>query len=177
MKYLLYALTIIVLAGLNIGLFPFIRIMGAAPSLLLVFLTISALEKDSLDFIFIAFCGGLIADAYSGAYFGAYTLAFLLLSLLLYLTVQRLFAVNMNWKYLVVTMAIVTIFVNCAVWLYSVLVYKAGLAPLAIEWHLVRKLILPESAYNILMLYPIYILSVFLRNTIADLAMKKHYLR
>src|SRR3989344_6272424 len=95
MKYLIYLISIIVLLGLNLGLFNNFQINGQIPNLLFLFCLCFSLEKSAkggsasggidYDFFFVSFISGLFLDFYSTSFFGGFTLAFLCLSFLLHL--------------------------------------------------------------------------------------------
>src|SRR5271155_5350447 len=119
MKYVIYLISIIVLLGLNVGLFSNLQIQGQIPNLLLLLTVYFALDKKGYDFFFTAFVCGIFLDFFSPGFFGAFTVAFLILALAINALVNSLMLLEINWKSLTLLLLGALVVVNFSVWLYG----------------------------------------------------------
>ena len=174
MKYFIYCITVIVLAGLNFGLFGYLKVFGVAPDLLLLFVVGASLQRDADDSFYIAFLGGLFMDFYNGLLAGSFTIAFLLVSLLSYLFIHKLVVFELSWRYLFAATILSTVFTALFVWFVTAAVFHAGWMQNSIDIRLLRSHLLIEIVYNSLLAYPIYILASWLKNFILSLQGKAH---
>jgi rod shape-determining protein MreD len=172
MKYVIYLIAIIILLGLNIGLFNNLQIYGQAPNLLLLLVINLAVDKDDLTFFFIAFAAGLFLDAFSANFFGGWTLSFLVLALMLNFLSSRLLVLELNWKSLSLLVCGSWVLVNFCLWLYGFICYKAGLTPGYTGLKIFYLNFLPGLAYNWLLIYPIYLLTNFLKSTVRNFTIR-----
>ncbi len=124
MKYLIYFIAIIILLGLNLGIFNFFPIFGHVPNLLFLLSLFFALEKKDYDFFFTAFICGLFLDFYSAGFFGAFTLAFLTVSVAIHSFVNNVFVFEINWKTLSAALFTGMLFLTLIIWLYGLVVFK-----------------------------------------------------
>src|SRR3989344_3299474 len=100
MKYFIYLLSVIILLGLNLGIFGQFPIFGQIPNLLFLLVIFFALEKRSYDFFFVGFVCGLFLDFFSANYFGSFTLSFLAVGLAMHVFAGSFIGVELNWKVL-----------------------------------------------------------------------------
>lgn len=168
MKYLIYIIAVILVLGVNIGLFGHLPIYGQVPNLLLLLTIYFSLDKNSYDFFFIAFVSGLFLDSFSAGFFGGFTVSFLVLALLLHLLSGQLLVLELNWKTLALVVLGAFTLVNFCLWLYSWAAFKAGLAPNDFSIKVLVSNFLPGLFYNLLLLYPMYLISDRLRTLITD---------
>lgn len=168
MKYFAYFIVILALLALNLGLFPYIRLWGAEPNLLLLTVVIFALEKGEYDFFFVALCAGIFLDIYSGFFFGGFTLTFLLLGYLLHLLVSKVLMMELGAKALVIIISVCTLLSLLMVWLYNWAAFKFGYIPDVLDFHTLEFRILPEIFYNLLIGYPLYLFIIWFKEKIAD---------
>lgn len=174
MKYFLYLLTIIILTGIQIGLFHYLALFGTVPNLLLLFVIGSSLQREAEDSFFLALVGGLFLDFSSGLLIGSFALGFLLLALLLYFIIHHLVVFELSWKYLLTVTAVATVFVDACVWLFNNFAYLHNWSTVLVSGQLLRARIVPEILYNLLLAYPLYVLAIWLHNSILRLQGKKH---
>jgi cell shape-determining protein MreD len=158
MKYIIYIATIIVLLGINVGVFSNLQFFSGVPNLLLLFVIIFSLENESRDFLIVAALSGMILDFYSGAFIGSFTIGFLLLALAVQAVSNSFLALEINWKYLAGLTVGGWVLVYLFVWVYGYYTYKLGWNPAFIEFVTVRNKIIPEVVYNLLLLYPMFLL-------------------
>lgn len=163
MKYLIYFVVIILLVGINAGMFSYLKIAGAAPNLVFLLVIFFALDKENYDFIFLAFCGGLFLDFFSGGPFGGFTLILLLTGFLLRLLANRLLISETNWKYLAAVLAGVVFISGVILKLYGVAVFKLGWPGQYPDFQIFSSRFFPEYLYNLLLMYPVYRLAKFLK--------------
>ena len=128
MKYFIYLLAIIILLGVNLGLFNNLQFGGQIPNFLLLLTVYFSLEKKDFDFFFIAFVCGVFLDFYSANFFGGYTLAFLATALALHIFVNYILVLEVNWKSLTGLIFCSLVLVNFLLWLYGLLAFKLNLA-------------------------------------------------
>ncbi len=165
MKYLIYLLAIIILLGINLGLFNYLQIQNQMPNLLLLLTLCFALEKKDYDFFFIAFVSGLFLDFYSTGFFGQFTLAFLLAAFFLHIFANIL-ALEQNFKTLSAALAVCVIFFNFFVWLYSFAAFKLNWTGEYLDFKMLLKGLAASLVYSWLLLYPVYLLSQFLKRSL-----------
>jgi rod shape-determining protein MreD len=166
MKYLVYFFTIIILLGLNLGLFNSWQIGGQFPNFLLLLTIFFALEKKDFDFYFIAFFSGLFLDFYYTGFFGAYTFSLITIALGLHLLANRFLVLELNWKSLTLLLLGSLIVFNFLLFVYGFITYKIGLSG---EYENIKAFSgsFPQSFfYNWLLLYPMYLFSQGLKNFI-----------
>lgn len=173
MKYFIYTLAIIILIGLNLGLFNNLQINNQIPNLLLLLTLYFSLEKDSYDFFFIAFVSGLFLDFYSAGFFGGFTLAFLSLALLLHLLASNFVLLELNWKSLSLLLAASLVILNSLLWLYGLWVYKLNWAFGYTGLKTFASAFLPGLIYNWLLLYPMYLCYGLIKNLIENLTIRR----
>lgn len=173
MKYFIYLLTIIILLGLNLGLFQNFRIAGQMPNLLLLLLLFFVLEKKDFDFFFVALVSGLFLDFYSAGFFGAFTMAFLAVGLCLHLFATSVIVVNVNWKTLSLVLFICLTLFNLIVWAFGLLAFRLSWTGQYAGINIFASEFLAAFIYNWLMLYPIYSFFTFLRNFVDNLIIRR----
>jgi rod shape-determining protein MreD len=177
MKYVIYLSVLIVLCGLNVGLGPFIQIRGQAPNLIFLLVLVFALDKNSFDFLFLAFFGGLFLDFYSGAFLGSFTFSLLLSGFLVNLAVRQLLVPEVNLKYLSLIFLPVQAILFFGFYAYNWMVFKAGLGPYFLNWKELWPGFFAVLLYNLLLLYPIYILSGYIKQGLNKYFVREYKIR
>ncbi len=174
MKYLIYFIALIVLAGLQVGLFSYLKFFGAVPNLFLLFLVGCCLQREADDAFFVALLAGLFADLMNGLFIGSYTLSFLILALLLYLVIHQLVVFELSFKYLLTVTLIAVLFTGVLSWLVSLLSIHIGWAPVAVDFHVWWSRLPQELAYNLALSYPLYFLATWIHNSILKIQGQKY---
>lgn len=172
MKYLIYLIAIIMLIGINLGVFGNLQIKSQIPNLLLLFTLCASLEKKDFDFFFIAFFCGLFLDFYSASFFGSFTFGFLLVALALNFLANRLVMLELNWKSLTLMLLASMLVLNLFLWGYGLLAYKFNLARDFLSFKTFAGAFLVIFLYNLLLLYPVYLFYTFLKRIIDSLSRK-----
>src|ERR1700690_3255463 len=170
MKYLVYLIAIIVLLGVNLGVFNYFPIKEQIPNLLLLLVLLFALEKKDFDFFFLAFVSGLFLDFYSAGFFGGFTLAFLAVSLAAHLVVDNIFVFEINWKTLSLSLLVGLAIFNLVIWAYGLLAYKLSWESEYINIGVYISHFPVNFLYNWLLLYPVYLFFTFLRSFVDNLS-------
>jgi len=173
-KYLIYAIAIILLAGIHIGLFGYLKFFGVTPNILLLFVVGFCLQREADDSFFIALVAGLFLDFLNGLFIGSFTLAFLLLALLLYFLIHRLVVFELSWRYLLAVAAASTVLADIFAWAASTAALHFGWAQVSIDAQVLKRHLPLEILYNLLLAYPLYALATWLQNFILQLQGKKH---
>ena len=172
MKYFIYLISIIILLGLNLGLFSLFPIRGQLPNLLFLMALCASLWKKDFDFFFISLISGLFLDFFSTGFFGAYTLALLTMSLCLHLFANNVLITEFNWKTLSVAAAFSWLFFSIMVWLYSLAAFKLNLNVENIGFKFFIGGFFPSLFYNLLLLHPIRAVSNFLKLYVDNLIIR-----
>lgn len=173
MKYLIYLIAVIVLLGVNLGLFSNLRIQSQIPNLLFLLTLFFALEKKDYDFFYIAFFSGLFLDFYSGSFFGGFTLAFLVVFLCVNLFVTNVLVVDLNSRTLSLALLAALVFVNLIIWAYQLAAFKLNLSPQYIGIQIFTSRFLVSFLYNLAFLYPVYLFFTYLRNLVDKLSIHR----
>jgi rod shape-determining protein MreD len=166
MKYLSYALVMLILFSLNMGMFPYLEIFSGTPNLLMLFVIALSVESKDYDFIVLAFLSGLFLDFYTDVAIGSFSVGFMLLGILIQYIAKEYLVLELNWKYLLGLMVAGYVFVYAFVWVYGLCMYRFGLANAAVELPMLQKRILPELFYNAVLLYPLYWVTDLMREFI-----------
>jgi rod shape-determining protein MreD len=173
MKYLIYLIAIIILLGLNLGIFNGLRLYGQMPNLLFLLALFFALEKQDYDFFFVALICGLFLDFYSAGFFGGFTLAFLAVGLCANLFINNILVLEMNWKSLSLTLLISLILFNLTLWLYQFLAFKLNWDSRYTGIGIFASHFFAGFIYNLLLLYPMYLCFTFLRGFVQNLNIRR----
>lgn len=97
---LIYALLIIVLAGLQEAFFNHLRILGAKPNLSLVAVCIIAVRMTRMEAMLLGFISGLYIDIVYSRYVGLYALLYMLICVLLAVATREDFKRTAWWPVL-----------------------------------------------------------------------------
>jgi len=174
MKYLFYFFVLVILAGLQTGLFSYFRFFGATPNLILLFILGVCLQREGGDWIFVALMGGLLTDYSTGMLPGTFTISFLSAAVLLYLTIHNLVVFELNWKYLVGVVILFTLIANLLSWIISNFALMHSWTQAAIDLRVSAAQFLPATIYNIALAYPVYMLASWLWQLILKYQGKRH---
>ncbi len=156
MKYAIYFFIIIILAGVNFGVFPTLSFYGVLPNLLLILLVTVSLSKAKPELsFFVAFIGGLILDFSSGIFFGSFTITFLCLALILELITKNFLVIDIDWKYQIIIFILVLILANLLLYGFSLLAFYLHWVKEKADFTPLKGTLLPFLAYNLLLFYPI----------------------
>ncbi|SRR6266404_3075175 len=173
MKYLIYLLAIIILLGLNIGLFNNLQIRGQMPNLLFLLALYFSLDKKDFDFFFISLVSGLFLDFYSAGFFGAFAMAFLLVSLCVHIFVSNVLVFELNWKSLSLALAVALAMLDFLVWFFGLLAFKFSWTSQYSGFRIFLSAFPAGLLYNWLLLYPMYWFSNFLRRLVDNLSLHR----
>jgi rod shape-determining protein MreD len=163
MKYIIYFFTIIFLLGINIGVFSYLKIFGAVPNLLLIFLVVLFLQSGHEDYFVLALLSGLLLDFYAGTFPGSFAFAFLFLGVLLSICIRYLLMLESDWKSLLSVLTVAVFFVAVFVRLYSLAVVWLHWSPQVLDFQGFWLKTVAELAYSLLLLYPMSYLVKFLK--------------
>ncbi|PIR96628.1 MAG: hypothetical protein COT92_00025 [Candidatus Doudnabacteria bacterium CG10_big_fil_rev_8_21_14_0_10_42_18] len=164
MKYIIYLLAIIFLAGVNVGVFSYFKILGVGPNLFLLFVFFAATEKYSDDYLFLAFISGVFLDFFTGAFFGTFTLPILFSSFLLRIIMSNwVLLFEVNWKNLIILMTAFFTSVYIFAWLVSLATFKFGWNFQQIGFGVFTWKFVVVIIYNLLLLYPVYLFVLLLK--------------
>jgi rod shape-determining protein MreD len=173
-KYIIYFISILLAFGLTAGLFSQVSVLGAVPNIVLLLVVVSALEKGSLDFVFLAILGGLVLDFYSGLFVGSYSFSLLLVGYMLQFVVNNVLVEEVTWYNLLFMVLLSVLVTHGFVYGYNYLLFNLHIANFYLDPREFLKLLLPLLAYHLLLAYPAYALGTGIRNIIASLKIKRH---
>jgi len=172
-KYIIYFGVLVVLSGITLGFFNHYRIVGVAPNLLLLFTVFAALEQKNLDFMFIAFIGGLFADSYTGVSMGSFLVGFLTIGFIGHIVHTRVVFLNSLWKYLPIAVVVAVLGVYAWVWVFNNILFYFHVWSVTVSTKAFRHMLPALLVYNIILMYPVYFVYTFVRNTVAKFELKK----
>ncbi len=173
MKHFIYFLAIILLIGMNFGVFANLPMWRQIPNLLLLLTLCFSLEKNTYDFFFIAFLSGIFLDFFSTDFFGGFTLGFLALALLLHLLANRFVVFELGWKSLSLLLAGSLLVLNGVFWAYNFFAYKLGLTAYFPDLRVITRALPASFFYNWLLLYPIYLYFNYLKRIVDNLTVRR----
>src|SRR5581483_2002403 len=173
MKYFIYLIAIILVAGLNAGVFNNLQIRGQAPNFLLLLAVCFTLEKKDFDFFFVCFFCGLLLDFYSSGFFGGFTLAFLGIGLILHIFSGNFLVTELNWKTLSLVIALALAFLDFVLCLYGLAAFKFNWTYQVIGFKVFAGSFIPALLYNLLLLYPAYLATVFVIRIVDNMDVRK----
>lgn len=173
MKYVIYLIVLFVLFSLNLGLFDNLEIKNQIPNLLFLFSILFALDADSHDFYFISLVSGLLLDFFSTGFFGAYTLAMILVSFFAYLFTNKITVMEFKLKNLIIFLAVSLALFQLVVWFFNFIVFKFNFAPIYTDFSIYLSSFLVIYLYNLLFLYPVFLLYSFVKNFVTNLNIKQ----
>ncbi|MEK7161325.1 MAG: hypothetical protein AAB729_01390 [Patescibacteria group bacterium] len=176
MKYLIYTIAIILLFGINLGLFGNLPFFGKTPSLLFLLTIYFALEKKDLDFFFIAFVSGVFLDFFSAHFFGAYTMSLLVLAAGLHLFTQNFILQELNWKFLIGVLLGSLALLQTFLWLYALSVSSMHLAQETESLGIYFNGFAGSFFYNLFLMYPVYFFYGYLRKLVDYITVRRRSL-
>ena len=172
MKYLFYLLSLIIIFGLNVGIFEALHLYLLVPSFIFILVLSFALDRESYDFFFWALAAGLWLDFYSADYVGTYAVAFLLTAYLVHLVVVEVVVVEIGWKYLTFITAGSLALMYLIIWAFSAAAYRAGLAQAFMVFHPTWRGFVAELAVDLILLYPLFLFSEWLKLKIEQISVR-----
>lgn len=158
-------------------MFSYFKIKGVVPDMLLLLVVSLSVDKDDLDFFFVAACAGLFQDFYASAFPGTFMGAFLIAAYALHLTANSIVTYQTNWKYLGAFMVGAMAITFFWVWLYSMVTVTLGWWPQQISFGLLWRSFLPQLLYNSLLLYPVFNITRLLKSGLIKLFSRQQVIR
>lgn len=167
MRYFLYILVIIVLLGLNFGMFTYLPFFGMH-DLLLLFLLVLVTNNEE-GYYFFAVLAGVYMDFTVNAFPGTYLLAYILLVFLIRLIFDKVIFNQNPIGYLLLSVSSVTIVLPFWVYLYNQVFYwlKIGGA-IGLGFPTLKEIFI-RLICNLILLFPIYFLENNVNNIITKL--------
>lgn len=177
MKYFIYTIAIILLFGINLGLFGRLPIYGQVPNLLFLLVIYFALEKKSYDFFFIAFLSGLMLDFFSAHFFGAFIFSLLFLSAALHLLARNFIVLELDKKALIAVLFGSWAILRLCLGLYSIMVFSFHLTSEAGGIKVYFNGFIWSLFYNLFLLYPVYLFYGYLKKIVDSLTAGRRTLK
>lgn len=156
MKYFFYFIGIIFLLSINYGVFSLLPVFRQVPNLLLLAVIVFALEKENLDFFFVALLAGLFVDVSAGLFLGSYTFFFLILAFVLHLVIKYLIVDDLNWKQLAVIVVLVSYLNLAFIYFYNWLFLRWGVISAGLNKQILGWNALAYVGYNLVLFFPLY---------------------
>lgn len=156
MKYLIYAIFLTVIFGVNISLAHIFNIKPLVPNLIFLVLLNFATSRTSYEFFFVATFCGLMLDLYSRAVPGSFTVPFLLVSYATHLLVSWFAVLEINWEFLLAAAAGGLLSVYCLIWLYCNAVFRLHLDGPVQTFYFGWQSYFREMAVDMLLVLPVY---------------------
>lgn len=175
MRYIIYTIYIIIAIGINAGLFPALGIYGTIPSLILISCTIAAVTVENIHVgFFISMLGGLIWELYTGVFPGSFMISYALASLVVYTLSRKVFFIQDRVKYL--PLFIVVFQAITLVWIMALNWYMLRLhwTVFDLEYAGIISRSFVGLVYNLVLLYPLYMLFSQVERLVEFFERKKH---
>ena len=155
---LIYALLIIVLAGLQEAFFNHLRILGAKPNLSLVAICIIAVRMTRTEAMLLGFISGLYVDIVYSRYVGLYALLYMLVCVLLAIVTREDFKRTAWWPAVTGIPAFFVFTVSESFIIRLISMYAVDSPPLYESyWEHLSSRILPEVLYDFIALLVLFI--------------------
>ncbi len=156
MKYVLYLLSIVILAGLNSGGLKPLAIAGVVPNLLLLAVISVSFDRENKDYLWFALVAGVFFDFFSTVPMGSFTIPFILVALMLRFFITNVAVYELSFKYILsLTVAAVLGYHGLFMAYYFIFSSMSGIPSLLSAKELLVKLPY-QVAYNVVLLLPVY---------------------
>jgi rod shape-determining protein MreD len=172
LKYIIYIATVIALLGINVGVFANLKLSSGVPNILLLYIVTLSLTKQSHDHLWVAFLAGILLDFYSGTFIGSFALSFPFLAAIVQALANKFLVLEINWKFLAGLAVGGWLFVYGFVAGYTFLAYKLGWSTTFVDIAIIKNKVIPELIYNLILLLPVYWVSVALRQFMSQVTRK-----
>jgi len=169
-KFFLYFFCLIILFALN-SVFPQLP-RGVAPNFIFLFAIFYALKKQTPDFLWIAFFGGLILDLFSGNLFGSYTLALICICSLLAYATGTFFTADLSIEITSIFLTLGYLAFVILLFLINWLGLKSNLIGYQISPKIFETKVWLDLFLNLIFAVPVYYLTVFNDKILAKKAFK-----
>jgi hypothetical protein len=168
MRYAVYFIVIVLLAGIQLGLQSAFNSHVGFASVLMIFVLALAVIQEEPNFYMPAFIAGIFADLTCGLFIGSFTIPLLGLASLGHLVFQRVIFYKFNWKHLPFLAILAQLFVyGWIAFYYWLLPYLHILPPHFAEPH-IRNIILSDSLYLLIWIYPVYASTLLIEQLLTD---------
>lgn len=174
MKYLVYLAIIYFFLVLNFGVFSQLHLYGSVPNLMLLFVISMALINDNLDFIVVATFSGIIWDIYGSLPIGGFALGFVIAGLLAHLLFRKVFFYNFNWKHFPLAVICGVLALTLWLWLYTQILAHFHLALFGLDFRELVHFLTQTLIYNLILMYPVYGLTMAMTNWLNKLQKNRH---
>jgi rod shape-determining protein MreD len=162
-KFLIYAVTLIVLLAFNIAFPP---ILGAAPNLLFLLVIFYAFRQEKTTFLWLAFFSGLLLDLTSNFVFGSFTISFLLVSFLISYATRIFFTADVTVLFMVIVTIVSYLLLIGILYLFSSMALSFELTAQSLPVIYLRHKIWFDLVLNLVFAAPVYFLTEYLEKII-----------
>jgi rod shape-determining protein MreD len=143
----------------------------AAPDLLLLLVVFYSFREDTMSYVWIAFFGGLLMDAYSRSAFGTYMLSFLIVAMLIRASISTLFrSETSSIIYMAVVITIADLLTVAIIYAYSSIAVHWDKSAVTISPIYINLKVWLDLILNMLLAAPIYLIVESMENY-----MNKHF--
>ena len=155
---LIYALLIIVLAGLQEAFFNHLRILGAKPNLTLVAVCIIAVRMTRTEAMVLGFLAGLYVDIVYSRYVGLYALLYMVICVILAIATSQDFKRTVWWP-VVTGVPAFFVFTMAESFIIRLIAMYVVDSPYLYEnyWTHITSRILPEVLYDFIALAVLFV--------------------
>lgn len=173
-KIITYALCIIILLALNI-VFPKTT-ASAVPNFLFLLVVIYSFNQESNDFLWLAFCAGLMLDVTSNTFFGTYTVSFLLIAMIINYTTRTFLVADPSIGYMAVVILVSNLLLIGLIYIINSVGIKLNSQTLPISSLYLREKIWSDIILNLIFAWPIYWVTRWNQRVIEYYHTNKHQL-
>ncbi len=163
MKFVLYFLSIVILAGLSVGIFQPLAFFGVVPNLLFLSVLVLALDKQEQSYLIYAIMAGVWLDFYSTVPIGSFSITFLIIASGVRFFVFAIVPYELHFRH-ILAISITAVALFYLLYTGYVLAFSsfANLPQLLTYKEVLLKLPY-QVLYGIVCLYPVYVFMVGIR--------------
>lgn len=162
MKWLLYILIILVVIIIDQSLFNVFDLGAFAPDLLLLLTLAVVWSFNNFDFLIFAGLGGFWLETVMALPAGSLVVGLILVGSLAYLIINRWLYSEKPWQYFLGAVIVGTILVHVWLWAYTGLLFAFNWTEVVVNSEALLRTLLPAIFVNILLTYPILIITELL---------------
>ncbi|QQS22636.1 hypothetical protein IPM19_03315 [bacterium] len=162
MKWLLYILIILLVVIIDQSVFNVFHLGSFTPDLLLLFTLAVVWSFNNFDFLIFAALGGFWMETMMGFPVGSLIVGLILVGSLAYLVINRWLYSEKPWQYFLGAIIFGTIIVHVWMWAYTGALFAFNWSEVVVTSGTMLRTLLPAMLLNILLTYPILIITELL---------------
>ncbi len=156
MKYVVYAICIIIFTGLQAALFAEFPIWHVVPNLLLLFTVFMAAKSEGYEFVFVALIAGFFSDTIIGLPIGSFMLGYTLLALIVNALFNWLITLTFDWKYVPLVALAGAALLQLWLAVFAGIAQRIASQAIPVDFTIALSRMLPILVVTAIAMYPVY---------------------